>query len=48
MRHLAPKHKARLRFDQDVAQAVLHPNWLTPFSVAAELIGEARGFRLFT
>ncbi|WP_425595874.1 N-acetyltransferase family protein [Ruegeria faecimaris] len=47
MRHLAAKHNARLCIDQGVAKAVLHPNWSSPSSQAAEVVGEVRGFRLF-
>ncbi|MDF3422570.1 MULTISPECIES: GNAT family N-acetyltransferase [unclassified Sulfitobacter] len=44
MRHLAAKHNATLQFDEDGVQAVLHPHWPTPVSVATEFRGEAIGF----
>jgi len=44
MRHLAAKHHAQLLFNQDAVEAVLHPNWPTPQSIAEEIIGEARGY----
>lgn len=49
MRHLAAKHHALLRNDQDAIEAVLHPNWPTPASVLEEIVGETRGYthRLF-
>ena len=49
MRHLATKHHALLRSDQDVVEAVLHPYWPTLASVVEEIVGETRGYahRLF-
>lgn len=49
MRHLAAKHNARLHFDQDATEAVLHPFWPTPASMMEELVGETKGYaqRLF-
>ena len=49
MRHLAAKHHALLRDDQDAIEAVLHPYWPTPASVVKEIVGETRGYahRLF-
>ncbi|MGJ8570836.1 MAG: hypothetical protein ACSHXI_09065 [Hoeflea sp.] len=49
MRHLAAKHHALLRNDQDANDAVLHPYWPTPASVLEEIVGETRGYthRLF-
>jgi GNAT superfamily N-acetyltransferase len=44
MRHLATKHKASLHFDQDGVEAVLHPFWPTPASVAKEISGETIGY----
>lgn len=44
MRHLAAKHKASLMFDQDAVEAVLHPYWPTPTSIAKEIIGETMGY----
>jgi len=42
MRHLATKHGARLCFDQDVMEAILHPGLPMPASVASEIIGETK------
>ena len=49
MRHLAAKHHALLRNDQDAVEAVLHPFWPTPASVVEEIVGETRCYahRLF-
>ncbi len=49
MRHLATKHHALLRNDQDAVEAVLHPYWPTPASVLKEIVGETKGHahRLF-
>ena len=49
MRHLATKHHALLRDDQDAIEAVLHPHWPTPASLVEEIVGETRGYahRLF-
>ena len=44
MRHLASKHHALLRNDQDAIEAVLHPYWPTPASVLKEIVGEARSY----
>jgi GNAT superfamily N-acetyltransferase len=44
MRHLATKHHALLRNDQDAAEAVLHPYWPTPASMVEEIVGEARSY----
>ncbi len=44
MRHLATKHHALLRNDQDATEAVLHPYWLTPASMVEEIVGEARSY----
>lgn len=44
MRHLATKHLALLRNDQDSTDAVLHPYWPTPASVMKEVVGETRGY----
>lgn len=46
MRHLAAKHDARLHFNQDATEAVLHPYWPTPASVIEEIVGETRGYAL--
>jgi GNAT superfamily N-acetyltransferase len=49
MRHLATKHHALLRNDQDAVEAVLHPYWPTLASVVEEIVGETRSYahRLF-
>ncbi|WP_171133923.1 MULTISPECIES: GNAT family N-acetyltransferase [unclassified Ruegeria] len=44
MRHLAEKHNARLLVDVETVEAVLHPSWPTPFSIAKEIIAETRGY----
>ncbi|MEM7427173.1 MAG: GNAT family N-acetyltransferase [Pseudomonadota bacterium] len=44
MQHLAEKHDAVLSFHPAEVTASLDPPWPTPFSVAEELTGEARGF----
>lgn len=44
MQHLAVKHHARLTFDQDGIEAVLHPKWPTPGSIAKEITGGTRGY----
>lgn len=44
MRHLAAKHDARLHFNQDATEAVLHPFWPTPASIMEEIVGETRGY----
>jgi|TARA_B110000908_G_scaffold133529_1_gene157505 GNAT superfamily N-acetyltransferase len=49
MRHLATKHHALLRNDEDTIEAVLHPYWPTPASLLQEIVGETKGYahRLF-
>lgn len=49
MRHLATKHHALLRIEHDAIEAILHPYWPTPVSLAEEIVGETRGYvhRLF-
>ena len=44
MRHLATKHHALLQYDQDAVEAVVHPYWPTPTSMAKEIIGETKGY----
>jgi hypothetical protein len=44
MRHLAVKHNARLVFDADAVEAVLHPSWPTPDSVGKEIIAGTREY----
>lgn len=44
MRHLARKHHASLTFNTHEVQATLDQPWPTPFSLAEEMAGEARGF----
>ncbi|MGB3243559.1 MAG: GNAT family N-acetyltransferase [Sulfitobacter sp.] len=43
MKHLAIKHHAELRYGEDAVEAVLHPHWPTPVSMAKEIIGETNG-----
>lgn len=43
MRHLAQKHDAVLTFNMYEVQATLDQPWPTPFSLAEEIAGEARG-----
>ncbi|WP_299507964.1 GNAT family N-acetyltransferase [uncultured Roseobacter sp.] len=40
MRHLAAKHNAQLIVDSDAVEAVLHPSWPTPYSIAKEIVAE--------
>lgn len=49
MRHQAAKHNARLHFDQDATEAVLHPFLPTPTSMMEEFVGETKRYahRLF-
>lgn len=44
MQHLAYKHRARLLVDHDVVAAELCTNWPTLTSIAAEVVGEIRGY----
>ena len=44
MRHLATKHHALLRNDQDTIEAVLRPHWATLTSVMEEVVGETRSY----
>lgn len=44
MRQLAVKHNARLEVDNDVVEAILHPAWPTPRSIAVEVIAESREY----
>lgn len=44
MQHLAAKHEAQLLLDQDSVEAVLHPSWPTPASMAEEINGETKGY----
>lgn len=44
MQHLAAKHRARLDYDKDTVEAVLHPRWPSPISMAKEWIGSAGGY----
>lgn len=44
MRHLAAKHKAQLVFDTDTVEAILHPIWPTPYSIAEEIIVETKEY----
>lgn len=44
MCHLAAKHHALLRYDHGEVEAVLHPYWPTPASMAKEIMGETRGY----
>ncbi|MGC1496707.1 MAG: GNAT family N-acetyltransferase [Sulfitobacter sp.] len=43
MQHLAVKHHAQLVLDQVAVEAVLHPTWPLPKSIAKEIIGEPKG-----
>lgn len=49
MRHLAAKYDARLHYDHDATEAILHPFWPTPASLMEEIVGETRSHahRLF-
>ncbi len=42
MRYLAAKHNAQFVADADIVEAILHPNWPTPTSIAIEIIAETR------
>ena len=44
MRNLAAKHNAQLVVDTDTVEAVLHPSWPTPISIAKEIIAETREY----
>ena len=44
MQHLAVKHHAHLDYHHGEVEAQLSPPWPTPFSLAAEIGGEAQGF----
>lgn len=44
MQHLAAKHRARLEYQCDTVEAVLHPRWPTPVSMAKEWIGNSGGY----
>lgn len=44
MQHLAGKHEAISRYDEDMAGARIHPAWPTPGSLMEEVGAEARSF----
>lgn len=46
MKHLAAKRDALLLLDRDAVEAVLHPFWPTPASLATEIIGETQSYAL--
>ena len=44
MKHIAVKHNAELTYGLDGIEAVLRPDWPTPFSIAQEFMGETSGY----
>ncbi|MCZ4352207.1 GNAT family N-acetyltransferase [Roseovarius aestuarii] len=42
MKRLAARHNAELRYGLDEVEAILHPKWPTPLSMAQEFFGEHR------